>query len=208
MADTVVLVPGIGFAGAELRPLARRLTRFGYDVRLFPHLPGRLSLAESAALLHRFAAPLDGERVHYVAHSLGGRVTLRLFADHPDRPPGRLVFLGTPLLGCRAARRVLALPGGRGLIGAGVASVSAAETPAPSLPPGREVGVIAGRLNFLSGFLLAPGQANDSLICVEETRHPDLTDHRVLPVSHSSMLLSPRVAECVDRFLRTGMFEG
>lgn len=207
MRDAVVLVPGIGFGGAEMRPLSRRLERTGYDVRLFPHLPGRIGLGESAALLRRFVEPLaDAERVHFVAHSLGGRVTLRLFADFPDRAQGRLVFLATPLLGCRAARRVMALPGGRGLVGRGAASVADAEAPAVGLPPGRDVGCIAGRINFLSGLLLAPGRANDSLICVEETQHPDLTDHRVLPVSHSSMLLSPRVAAYVDRFLRDGRF--
>lgn len=64
----------------------------------------------------------------------------------------------------------------------------------------------AGRINFLPGLPLAPGRANDSLICVDETRHPGLTDHRVLPVSHSSMLLCPRVAGYVHRFLRTGAF--
>jgi len=208
MPENVVLVPGIGFGGAELRPLLRRLGRRGYDVHLFAHLPGRLPLAESAALLQRFLTSFDAEakQVHFVAHSLGGRVTLRLFADHPEQRPGRLVFLGTPLLGCHAARRVMALPGGSGLLGPGVVAAARKEVSPPGLPLGREVGVIAGRINFISGLLLAPGHSNDSLICVEETRHPGLTDHQVLPVSHSSMLLSPRVAEYIDTFLRTGAF--
>ena len=204
MAEKVVLVPGIGFGGAEMRLLARRLRHSGYDTTVFPHLPGRCPLAASADKLQRAVASLEADTVHFVGHSLGGLGVLQMFADYPQQRPGRIVTLGSPLLGCLAARRTLALPGGHCLVGPGMSS--ACDGPFLPLPPGRQVGAIAGRLNILFGFLLAPGRANDTLICVEESRHPEITDHAVLPVSHGSMLLSSSVARYAAHFLRTGAF--
>ena len=90
-------------------------------------------------------------------------------------------------------------------MGQGMASVCSG--PSLPLPPGRQVGVIAGRINVVFGLFLAPRKANDTLICVEESRHPELTDHAVLPVSHGSILLSSRAAQYTVQFLRIGAFK-
>ena len=205
MAETVVLVPGIGLGGIEMLTLERRLRQSGYDTRVFRHLPGRCSLAASADRLQRMVGSLEADTLHFVAHSLGGLVVLQMFVEYPEQRPGRIVLLGTPLLGCLAARRTLALPGGQWLVGQGMASVCSG--PSLPLPPGRQVGVIAGRINVVFGLFLAPRKANDTLICVEESRHPELTDHAVLPVSHGSILLSSRAAQYTVQFLRIGAFK-
>jgi hypothetical protein len=43
-------------------------------------------------------------------------------------------------------------------------------------------------------------------VLVEETRHPRLADHLVMPVAHSEMLVSRAVATQVAAFLGTGRF--
>lgn len=204
MADLVVLVPGVGFGGLELRLLAWRLRRAGFRVEIFRHASGGPTLTDSAESLHEWVSALKAETVHFVAHSLGGLIVFRMFAAYPTQRPGRIVTLGTPLQGCLAARRVLAAPGGRWLLSKSVAAVFSDEL--PPLPPEREIGSIAGRLNFIFGWLLALRQPNDTLICVEESRHPKIAAHVVLPVSHSGLLLSGRVGRCVVNFLRTGAF--
>jgi len=50
-----------------------------------------------------------------------------------------------------------------------------------------------------------PG-ANDGVVCVDETAVDGAAASTVLPVSHSGMLLSARVARALQRFLETGRF--
>lgn len=200
----IVLVPGIGLGGCELLVLGWYLKRQGFHAQIFWRNPWRRSLQDSAELLHRFLQRYQDETVHLVGHSLGGLVVLQTLQDYPTTPVGKIVTLGTPHCGCLAARRVLKAPGGRGLLGE--ALVSACHETILPIPPGCAVGAIAGSLNMLLGFLLCPQNANDTLVCVNETQHPDLTAHCILPVSHSGMVMSHKVSIMIARFLHTESF--
>lgn len=204
MIETVVLVPGIGFGGSELLFLARCLRRRGYVVKIFWKNPWRCSLSASADKLYSLLMTWQIEKIHLVAHSLGGFVVLQLLQDYPHLPVERVVFLGVPLSGCLAAQRVSSIPGGRWLLGKALSSVC--WNSSLSFPPKVEVGAIAGKLNLFLGFLLCPRKQNDTLVCVEETYHPDLRSSCVLTVSHTSMLFSKKVIDYVKRFLDRGTF--
>jgi pimeloyl-ACP methyl ester carboxylesterase len=204
MAETVVIVPGVGLGGAEMFVLSSRLRRRGYAVTVFYHCPWRGTLADKTRALAALLDQIDSSVVHFVGHSMGGLVVLYFLAHFPCQRPGRVVLLGTPVNGSVAARRVLRLPLGRFLIGRCMAA-AASDEPLP-LPLNREVGSIAGRVNLALGWLLRLPRPNDTLVAVCETQHPDMRDTRVLAVSHGSMLLSVQVAESVDSFLRTGAF--
>ena len=58
---------------------------------------------------------IDAPQVHLLGHSLGGLVILRCLERYPMAQPGRVVFLGTPAAGSRAARRL-------GAVGPGTAA--------------------------------------------------------------------------------------
>ena len=80
--------------------------------------------------------------------------------------------------------------------------------PILAVPSGCQVGVIAGMRQVGLGRMVVQLEgANDGVVRVEETRLPGLADHRVLPVSHSGMLLSRQVARQCALFLRHGKFE-
>jgi pimeloyl-ACP methyl ester carboxylesterase len=201
----VLLVPGLGAGGLDLIPLAFRLRRKGYRISIFWHFTGRPTLEASARRLWKTASAQPEPIVHFVGHSLGGLVVLRMLADHVWERPGRVVTLGTPHAGLGAARRFSRLPGARSLLGAGL--FAAANGPPIVLPEDRELGILAGNRNrFLFGALLTPGQTSDSVIGVGETRHPESRAHLTVEETHVGLLLSAGVASRVDSFFRTGSF--
>ena len=206
MSDRVVLVPGLGFAGAELLPLAVRLRLKGYRVSVFWHCTGRLSLEDSAQRLWDKAMRQSEDLVHFVGHSLGGLVVLRMLANHPWDRPGRVVTMGTPHAGLGAARRFAGVPGGRRLLWPGV--LAAADGRPILVPPDRELGVLAGDRSLFFGSVIVPGQASDTLIGVAETLHPGCNAHVTVSETHAGMLFAGRVASHIDFFLREGRFPG
>ena len=71
-----------------------------------------------------------------------------------------------------------------------------------------EVGVIAGTrpLNLFGALLIrAP---SDGTVSVRSTRLEGMTDFATVPVSHTFIMESPRVARLVVAFLRDGRFHG
>jgi hypothetical protein len=67
--------------------------------------------------------------------------------------------------------------------------------------------VIAGTralgLGRILGGLPAP---NDGVVCVSETRVHGMTDQALVPVGHSGLIVSHRVAQLVGFFLEEGRF--
>jgi len=115
-----------------------------------------------------------------------------------------VVLLGTSARGNFAGRRLARHAAGRWLLG-------------ESLPLWRErdarwtrrerLGVIAGTrpigLGVMLGRLSGP---NDGVVTVEETTIEGMSERISLPVGHSQMIISARVAQNVARFLAEGRF--
>ena len=120
-----------------------------------------------------YLAALRAETLHLVGHSLGGLVILKLFESGEGLrlPPGRIVLLGSPLNGSRAARNLGRLPLGRKILGRGVCEELLTER-TRRWSGQRELGVIAGSLSIGLGRLVLAthGAPSDGTIFVDETR--------------------------------------
>ena len=163
-------------------------------------------MSEIADALDACIAEVDAARVHLVGHSLGGIAILRCLERHPGQPPGRVVFMGTPSLASRAANALGRFRLGRALLGqaAGEELLYAHER---RWAHERDLGIIAGNQPLSLGRLMVGfNEANDGTVAVSETRLPGAREHLVLPVSHTGMLLSARVAYEVGQFLEHGHF--
>lgn len=208
--ETVVLVHGIWMPGAVMAMLGYRLERCGFRGKLFAYYAVDVELDENAArLASAVAAAADGP-VHVVGHSLGGVLALRMYARHPDAPPGRIVCLGSPLAGSRAALGLERWEFGRRMLGrtlrTGVLDEPAARWGA-EVTARRDVGVIAGTRPIGLGRVVAGfEEANDGAVAVSETRLPGAADHLVMPVTHTGLVWSQSVADQVATFLREGHF--
>ncbi len=217
MSTRVVYVHGLWLNGWESVLLRHRLSvQLGCETAAFSYPSVGAPAAANARALGRFLEGIAADSVHLVAHSLGGLMVLELFqsvlsadARFPSGrglPPGRIVFLGSPVQGSAAAQNLVRLPFGRDLLGR--ADEVLVAPPARRWTGARDLGVIAGSLAFGFGRLAGPLDGpNDGTVLVEETRLPGATQHLTLKASHSALVYSAAAARQAAVFLREGRFD-
>ena len=205
MREAVILVHGLWMGGWAMQGLRLLLSRRGYAATALDYRSMAQSLDEHARRLAACIAELRQPAVHLVGHSLGGLVILRYLRTYGEQRIGRIVLLGTPARACMAGLRFGNLAAGEGLLGS---SHDIWRSLPDDYRPQRELGVIAGSRPWGLGRLVMrlPG-TNDGVVRLEETEVAGMRDRIVLPVSHSGMLVSARVAREVAAFLERGAFE-
>jgi len=205
MAETVVFVHGLYMTGVELGLLRRRVEAAGFATALFHYHSLLRSVDENAMLLADFLKGIEGERLHLVGHSLGGMVILRMFERGVDLPPGRVVFMGSPVRGSLAAKHLRDRGLGFALGRSGPAGLELPQDAQWKAP--RELGVIAGTHAFsINPFHAKLPEPHDGVVSVEETRIAGAKDSIELHLAHTTMLFSTRLAEQVSGFLKKGEF--
>jgi pimeloyl-ACP methyl ester carboxylesterase len=203
----VVYVHGLwmpGFEGAVLRRrlrMQRGFRTYGYEYHSVQD-----PMTALIAGLRQLIARIDAPQVHLLAHSLGGLIVLHFLQRHTMAQPGRVVFLGTPCAGSRVARRFASWKMGRKMLGP-MACEQLQQPGFTHWEQPRELGIIAGtRPVGLGHLLLTFPDANDGTVAVSETELPGAKGRLCLPVTHSGMLLSARVAQEAGSFLQHGRF--
>lgn len=199
----VILVHGLWVPALTMAPLAARLAHEGFRAHLFAYAGRERPLESHAERLARFAQDIGP--AHFAGHSLGGVVVLEALERHREVALGCALLLGAPVRGNLAGRRLARHGWGRWFLGASE----------PLWREGRHahwtrpepLGVIAGSLPLGLGRLFGalPG-ANDGVVRVEETEVQGMRERVVLPVAHSAMPVSARVAAQVAAFLRDARF--
>jgi pimeloyl-ACP methyl ester carboxylesterase len=203
--DAVLLLHGLWTNRAVMTFVGRRLSARGFRAVAIGYLSAMRDFDHNAAHVAQAIAGIDARRVHVVAHSMGGVVALRALGERPDPRVRRLVLLGSPIAGCEGGRQLARSRWGARLLGKTRPLWLA--MPRLEIPAGVEAGAIAGTRRFgLGRLVLRLPSPNDGVVTVDETRHPRLADHLVMPVAHSLMLVSPAVARQVAAFLETGRF--
>ena len=199
----VVLVHGLWTPAAVMLPIGRRLARCGYDPHYFRYR-SRGDFPANAAALERFIERLGGPS-HYVGHSLGGLLLLRVLRARVDMPVGRTVFIASPLGGAESARRLARTAPGRFLLGRAAEVLSAGIE--PCWDRREPLGLIVGMGKLGLGRMLGTLEGNnDGVVREAETRIAGSSETFVIGCAHTPLLFSRRVAEAVGRFLGTGRF--
>jgi pimeloyl-ACP methyl ester carboxylesterase len=211
MADDgthIIYVHGLWMTGAESLFLRRRLgALLGAPVHPFHYRSVSSNMSEITPRLQAFVRDLQPRSLHFIAHSLGGLVVYRFLERYPEQPPGRVVFLGVPAVGSRAATSVARMRWAGTPLGRCVAEELLTDR-YRHWPAQRELGVIAGTRPMGLGRLFTKfDEDSDGTVAVSETRMPGATDHLMLPVSHSALVLSSRVAQQAAAFMQKGRFD-
>lgn len=206
MSESVIVAHGLWMPGLETGLLRYRLTNAGFKTHSFQFPSLRGTLEHNAQRLAQFAEQVPGERLHFVGHSLGGVVTLTMLRRRHLKRVGRIVCLGSPLVGSRAAAWLAGTPMGRKVVG---------KTMVDHLEDGgcvpwdrhHDLGIIAGTRSLGIGrFMQKMPAANDGTVAVDETLLPGATAHLTLPVTHTQLLFDRNVAKQTAHFLRHGSF--
>lgn len=205
LRPAVVLVHGIWMNSWFVFLLGRRLRAQGFCVYYFSYWPVFRGLSRCVAEFQHFVQALPHHsQLHFVGHSLGGKLIWCWIDQYHVRPLGRVVTLGSPHQDCAVAAQLVRHRWGRWLLGRAQTLLFQSQR---QVPPGWQWGGIAGNHALGLGRLLGSRlPAGDSAVLVEETRMSGMADHQVLAVSHSGLLLSPSVFAQVESFLRTGAF--
>jgi pimeloyl-ACP methyl ester carboxylesterase len=203
--EVVIIVHGLWLHGWVFAPLRKRLQRCGFDARTFSYPSMRRSFAQNVGALARFAAGVQGDKVHLVGHSLGGLICLQYAARNPDPRLSRIVLLGSPVKGSSVAAQLAKRPLGKWLLGQ--ARRELAQGIVPCWPPGVNVGVIAGNVGLGLGRLAATiAGPHDGTVTVDETRIEGAADALLLGTTHTGLIFSASVARQAGYFLVNGKF--
>jgi len=209
--EAVVCVHGLWLSGFATGFWRSRFNQAGYAAHAFSYPTVRQSLKASARQLAEFAARLPQERVHFAGHSLGAVLIAAMLAEREwqleGKQLGRIVLVGPPFQGTDVGRSIARVGMGRAVLGRAITEWL--EGPRPVVPREVDLGVIAGSRPIGIGRVAAPGlaQPHDGTVRVAETRVEGAREHLTLPVSHTEMLMSARVAQHMLRFFEHGAFE-
>src|SRR5579871_2910366 len=205
MAEKVVFVHGLYMIGLELTLLRHRVARTGFETRQFSYRSLSRGLDENARELGVFLGGLPVTQLHLVAHSLGGLVICRMFEQGVSLPPGRVVFMGSPVRGSHYARFLVEHGLGWSIGQAGPSALLDQREAVWKEP--RELGVIAGTHEFaLNPLRTGLPSPHDGIVALEETRIEGAKDYATIHANHTAMLFRRELAEQIAQFLKSGSF--
>ena len=209
--DYIVIVHGLARTYRSMRSLTKFLKAQGYSVLNVSYPSTRASLESLVEHITEQVVDFNQNpqrKIHFVGYSLGGLLTRGVIRQH--RPPnlGRVVQLAPPNQGSEVADfwknnflfKWIFGPAGQDL---GAQEKSFARILGPV---DFELGVIAGNRTWdpiSSAMIQGP---NDGKVSVESTRVPGLTEHLIIPATHTFIIYNREAWNQTVHFLERGKF--
>ncbi len=211
--DCVVLLHGMARTARSMRVMADAMAAEGYAVVNSGYPSRDHDIASLAPLavergLEECRRLRPNGRIHFVTHSLGGILLRYYVARHAVADLGRVVMLGPPNQGSKAADKWRKIPGFGWINGPAGYELGTGEDSVPRKlgTPAFEFAVIAGDRSIDPVTSLLLSGPDDGRVTVAETRLDGMRDFRILHTSHAFMMRNKEVIELTKTFLASGRF--
>ena len=191
----------------EMLYIKNQLNKANFNVHSLYYPTVNHDIAANTERLHKKIKELKLPKVHIVAHSLGGVMTMHLLNRDPELVKGRIVLLGTPLNGSYLAKRLASWPGAKQLLESSMDNGLDGDFPVPEKK--YDIGMIAGNKDTVGLGLLVGGmpEESDGTVLLSETKHSMLKEHIVINKTHTGLVFSKEAAKLTVNFLKNGSFK-
>ncbi len=211
--ESVILLHGLARTNLSMTRIAKALQKAGYQT-FNCNYPSRkqpielLSETFIAQAIEYCKSSFHSERIHFVAHSMGGILIRCYLAQNRLSNLGRVVMLAPPNAGSELVDHLSRFQLFHLIHGPAGSQLGTAPSSLPNSlgPVDYEVGIIAGNksINPLTSSMI-PGE-HDGRVSTRRARLEGMTDFIVLPYNHTFMMYRPQVIEQTLHFLQQGKF--
>jgi pimeloyl-ACP methyl ester carboxylesterase len=209
-SEQVVLLHGLARTSRSMARLEKYLSARGYRVVNIDYPSRKHRIAELAEMIRQevVAKTRDGEKIHFITHSMGGIILRTIQQNNPLPHLGRVVMLSPPNQGSEVVD-VLGNLSLFGFINGPAGREIGTDEQSFLRQLGKidfELGVITGdrSINWINS-LFIPGK-DDGKVSIENAKIEGMADFRVVHVSHPFIMKDQKVMNECLHFLRNGYF--
>ena len=210
-ASCVILLHGLARTSGSMEKLEKRLIEEKFHVINlgYPSRDDSIEVLAKRAISPALAQCNPEQQINFVTHSLGGILVRQYIKQQKIPNLNRVVMLGPPNHGSEVVDKMGDVPGFNFLNGKAGMQLGTDSDSVPNTlgEAGFDVGIIAGTrsINLILSYLI-PGQ-DDGKVSVDNTKLQGMSDHIILPVTHTFMMNNKNVIAQTIHYLENGKFK-
>lgn len=204
----IILIHGLFMPGVVMIKLRNFFEKEGYTTTIFSYHTLSETPEKNAQALKALIESL-GDKNIIICHSLGGLLTQKALTmlENPEQKIQKVISMGTPWQGA-SILTFMQQYHIEGVVGKSLEVLLPKdhnEWQFTEIP----LGSIAGKSTIGARVLFAPGKKipTDGTVTIEETKIKGMTDHTIIPVSHTGLVFSNLAAQKALSFIETNNFE-